>query len=321
MNSHIPAPVARGHRGEMPSTRTYRKNPNASMAAKQPQPQLLTFPVPPELREMIYSYFMGLKYSCLDAKWSEGPSIQFHTQIFKINKTIREEATAYLHRTHQFVGLRYFLPNFEDMLLAYHVPVVTHPGRWSAYVNRVLDIDARGHQLEDGAVFAERGVTWASGRTVMLVSDLPALCEMLRVVAFYTSAKYVYIDTPRERPLILDSHQGTGFRLKLDFKICPSEFTQFSKEAQLSLLQSVRTIKGAVIATFDGFAVPKEEEASIAADIRPSLVWAQAREWETLAMMLRYKRRADQLVLTESEDKAHDALRILHSHRTRPPPL
>ena len=280
------------------------------MAAIAAQQARANFPVPPELREAIYSYFMGIYHDPFDDDRSEAPSRECHTQIFKINKTIRDEAMAYLYRTHPFICLDYLLPNFPDMLLAYNVPVITAPKIWPAFDNRVLDIFARIQSFENGDIVQEHDVECSCGQVLMLVRDLPALCEMLRIVALLSSANFVFIDTPRGQAIKPQYTFGIGFTLKLDLTVNKTDVTNLSEGAQMVLLQNMRAIKGDVIATFNGFTVSQAITKAVSRDMRPSLVWRRARDWDTLATINRWKRRLDLLVSSPSREKQALACRM-----------
>lgn len=284
------------------------------MVTTSTQQARLNFPLPIELRETIYDSFMGVKHDPLDEDWSEAPSRRFHIEILQINKTIRNEAGSYLYRTHQFTRLDYFLPNFDSMMLAYNVPIVNQPELEPSFINYALHIGARVQSFEDGEALMQRDVQYSAGTVWILASDLPALSEMLRAVALTASAEFVLIDTPRGHKIDPYRHSGAlGYRLKLEITAYPTKRgAQLSDEAQLAILQDLRIIKGVDDTKFHGFAASEAVETRMKAvvrDMAPSLVWFHAREWESLDLRLKLKRRADQLS-PHSRDKMMMALGI-----------
>lgn len=254
---------------------------------------------------------MAVRRSPLTSPHASAPIRQFHSQIFDLNRTIRNEALGYMLRMHRFVRLEYRLPNFEAMRAAYDVPVIASPPVKASFQEHVLELEARVEDYEDPVRSEPKGMGLEEGLAFLLVEDLPALFEMLRVLALQTSAEFVFIQSVRGVPIHPGFNRLRGFTLKLDVFVRATASTRLSIPAQASLLENVREMRGNVKATLSGFAAPQVlgiHVDQVLEEIRPALMWRRARDWETLELMLRNKRRVDQLVRLGSNKKLDLAL-------------
>lgn len=265
----------------------------ASNISQQPR---LSFPVPAELRESIYSYLVAIKHDCLDDDWDGPPSRQLHTQLFEINKTICEEALGHLYRTHRFVRFHYSLPDFREFIVVCNVPFVTTPVPSSIFSNNILTIEAHVVETDQSRIAPDSNEELERGTAFLQVQDLPALCDMLRMVAIKANARHVLIDAPRSTKVEPAYQPAGAFLLKLDIDVRETVNGTFGVHEE-KLLRHLRALKGAVVATFRGFrgsALLTTE--SVAHDMCPALIWRRAHAWNLLDAIMRWKRRADLMI-------------------------
>lgn len=241
-----------------------------------------------------------------DDAWSKASTRQFHTQVFKISKAIRDEATGYLHRSHKFVRFYYSLSTFEDLVIACNVPLITLPSLRSTFNSHVLSLHARVSDVDN---LPEKMMQ--KGATFLLAHDLPALCEVLRLLSQRTNMRYVGFHTPRNvqvRPIYETSVQYT---LRLGVSARQTAFSVFDPTSQSTYLRRLRKIKGDVQITFHGFAVDLRAEINaLVADRQYSLVWGHARDWDMLEWLVLWKSRMDAVASNTSPGKLKMAIQM-----------
>lgn len=302
----------------------------SNVAATSSQEAHITLPLPLELREMIYSYLVAIKHDCLDDGWSQHPSRELRTNICRVNKTIREEALGYLYRTHTFVRFDFDLRNYKELVVASSLPVVRPGDMPPGFDAQVLSIAAQTKALHHHPLFNPRPTT-DTGSVFLLTQDLPALCELLRLVALQTRMCFNCIDTPKgviSRPRRVCY---SGDVLNLRVRLQPKSNARLHEHEQARLLRELSTINGGIVATFEAFAAKESlgmDSAVIAREMRPSLVWLRAWDWDRLHWRMQWKARADALITAPSRKKLHLASTVLHQldatqppiHKLRPPP-
>jgi hypothetical protein len=78
------------------------------------------FPIPPELRNHIYSYLLDAKYTRVDRSRVGDRAYKFHTQILGVNRQIHDEAEEYLYKKNVFIVVshQFSEDNFKTMISA-----------------------------------------------------------------------------------------------------------------------------------------------------------------------------------------------------------
>ncbi len=99
-------------------------------------PPMINFPLPRELRDMIYGLLLNAD-KVQDAPYHTrhraelarnkrvAHTYRFHTNVLQLNKTISAEAHEELFRSQRFIVVSYQWPGFSDELHAYDVPIAS----------------------------------------------------------------------------------------------------------------------------------------------------------------------------------------------------
>lgn len=272
------------------------------MATTASGQERLNFPLPAELREHIYSYLLGIKHDCLHDDWSKAQAREFHTQIFKINRTIREESMVYVYRTLKVVRLDYSLPNFEAMAIACNVPLITAPALLPNFDKHILSFSARVTGTSE-IPSNEVEVTISKGTLFLVMQDLPALCEMLRVLALRSRKRFIYIDTDYNIPIHPSYQSRPGYSMELIVHVRDIPVALFAGESQKALLVNLKTIVGDVQLSFRDPTNPTSTEITTRNNF-PALVWLRARDWNRLEETMYWKGRLEELIQASRLDQA-----------------
>lgn len=201
--------------------------------------------MPRELRHHVYQYLLNTQFNRIDPApvpknrtkevpnetgghetGNEAPSgpfilpqwYRFHTAILGVNKTINNEAAAYMCKSNGFVLLQYSMPQFRAWLSLAHVPVVSNMLRSKLVasssgsppgINTALDgtVDFDCWCMKITFMWPTHWKSlWPTesawdlcddGVTVIALQDLHILCNFLAALCTGASPNCVLIDHPR----------------------------------------------------------------------------------------------------------------------------
>lgn len=243
-------------------------------------------------------------------------------QLFLINRAIRAEALGYLYRKHHFLVLDYEMEGLRYMLDDYRVPRVAHrePKLFRYYA---LHLSLRAEsRFAGGKLDPIRGCM--CGADVMLMQDLPRLVEVLRLSGHKTRARYVYVDTEREKPVepkFPKALYGVVDKMSLELTKGREECAHLSYPEMDQAMRTLETIIGGNLEMswtgFQGCTVQMPRAQLVS----PKLVWLRALEWDRLQLLLQFKARADNLATSPSRAKQMAAAtmyqHLLHDHDSK----
>ncbi|KAK3676852.1 hypothetical protein LTR78_003056 [Recurvomyces mirabilis] len=288
-------------------------------------PIINNLPLPPELRDEIYSYLLqagAVRHFSTGAETpislrnmlSAAHTYRFEAALFGVNKRIARESQEFFRKHNRFVLLKYNSPSFEKQLHALDVPIVAmNPLHHPEASLEVTIFWPFGPYYTIHTDNGEAPPEEETGTVLMLLQDLPKLLSMLKFVCHYANGPITYITSARSAPLQLERS------LKRDLPIVSFEVLRTGGTHHLSLAEETTVLQG--IATVLGLgrhleligfkAVSASELEQIKLTVAPTLACLRGLLWERLDTMLAHKQDVDELALCGRLDLAARKYRFL----------
>jgi hypothetical protein len=290
------------------------------------------FPLPRELRDLIYQYLLHSDYTRVERKWVKSIGIferqgyKFHTNILGVNRAIHDEAREYLYKNNFFVvaSADWFSANGDSFFsVNSYTPVVTE-SKAARMKNHSLRLHvAKGNgetvlrQTQDSS---KKDVKMPTQSIVLLLKDLDALMTTLRTHVSQRLAFALMIkDEPhpsRPRAELIGMNEGESEVAKptrFMVKFLDTFWRKQDADTQRDILDSLRGFTcTSMRVTLDGVLPEHVDYAQIVKDtMGASLLSSMASDWVRVDLYTKGKKFADDAMRAGELELAEIAYKIL----------
>jgi hypothetical protein len=270
--------------------------PNTSSNTAATKMRLPNFPLPRELRDMIYEYLLDGDYTriqrtCYEVNQQQnldgnrtGPkAYHFHTNILAVNHAIHKEAEEVLYKRNTFVVVSYQWPSFgKERGGTYWVPIVSneHVARMKLHSLRIHV--SSGSQTQEGASAPVESY-------IILARDVKAFCVSMHARVWDLNGAAVTINQVPETPTYTTTEVGIA-GVSLDHVVNPpsrmrcqlrdTKYRTMDRALQNDMLAPLATVIGlSQKVVFTGAICDSQQIDFLKRRMGPSLVCMHAVQW------------------------------------------
>lgn len=157
------------------------------------KPPMNSFPLSPELRDLVYEQLLDARYTRLKRRTGQDPAYKLHTNVLRVNHTIHKEAERLLYERNTFVNAYHSMDDTDRLMsvLQLWVPLVTRNyttvnGKrvHRATTMKHVSLQARRLNLSYGVQYGHSSLTGHSRvlqnrSCIFLAADLESHCSLL----------------------------------------------------------------------------------------------------------------------------------------------
>lgn len=309
-------------------------DPDASESTIDPKPPRANFPLPLELRELIYEHLLDAKYIRLKRHTFDDPAYKFHTNILAVNHTICADAERLLDERNTFINAFHTLDRGDADTLMREIQLWVPLVSWKYRVvegKRHHFAETKSHKSLQIRFAYNSGLPSGLGHQtghihnseslvcIFLAADLQLYCSVLSSqLDKITGPKLMVLEPflPALRTTLPDSNGWTMSSLwghdghtrpapRLKFLLHSTKYKPMNRQHQTFLLAPFRSVIGASMrVVIDGDVVDTAQSESVKKRMSQSLTCVHAEYWACFEKFEKWKTTADSTALGGELDLA-----------------
>lgn len=249
--------------------------------------QFQNFPLPRELIDNILSFLLAPETISIHKEEGSIKRRFFHTDILKVNRTLRHQASQYLYSHHTFAV---FTHNLFEPHLFEHVsgiaPILgADPAKFSYHAAEI-----RCMKVGKSATYR---ATYPQEQFLVLGEDLPLICHALQIYYFESAPRALWITSTPGRPLETHVTEKVPQTLETHFDFRTTEFAQPTRTMRNILTPFRDFVTPGQVVEVAGDKIPRILKKAVAASMAPTIISTHAVVKSMLTTMLAVKALAD----------------------------